>query len=188
MNRSYLHLLIAVVLVGALATGCSKDDNSIPVRGNIYYNDTTYKFTQAFFADYGVQETNDTTYDFDFIMLSSGVKATKDTAIGIGNYIYFSLESRNKLSPCPGIYKFDRLNNENGIQNIVYGEFCDSYNFQTDSFVISDTITSGTVVFTTNGSGIIATIDCKTILGKKLSGSFAGDVTFFDVTDKKKKK
>ncbi|SDC28182.1 hypothetical protein [Williamwhitmania taraxaci] len=188
MNRSYLNLLIAVVLVGALATGCSKDDNSIPVRGNIYYNDTTYKFTQAFFVDFGVQESNDTTYDFDFMMLSSEIKVTKDTAIGIGNFIYFSLESRNKLSPCPGIYKFGRLSQDNGIQNIVYGVFYDSLNFQTDSSVLSDTITSGTVVFTTNGSGIIATIDCKTILGKKLSGSFAGDVSFLDETSKKKKK
>lgn len=188
MNRNYLNFLLALVLVGAMAMSCSKDNESIPVRGRIYYNDTTYQFNQAFFMNYGVQDDNDTTFDFDFRMLSDGVKATKDTAIGTGNYINFELESRNKLSPVPGIYKFNRMKNEVGIQNIVFGEFYDSLNFQTGNFVRGDTITSGTVVFTKNGSGIIVTIDCVTQLGKKLAGSYAGDVVSYDKTGKRKKR
>jgi len=189
MNRSYLNLLLALIVAGAMASGCSKENDSIPVRGSIYYRDTIKcEFTQAFFLNYGVQLTNDTTYDFNFRMYSAGVNVKQDTAIGIGNYINFKLESRNKLSPSPGVYKFNRLSNETGIRNIVSGEFYDSLNFQTRSFVLADTIKTGTVVFAKNGDGIIVTIDCTTRLGKKLAGSYAGDVIFFDETGKKKKK
>ena len=192
MNRNYLIILIGLLFVAAVVSGCSDETPTNPVRGKVYYEirpgvDTTYTFSQAIFGDYGPQD-NDTIFDFDFRMVSLGIKTSKDTAIGTGNYINFELESPNKLSPVPGIYKFDRKPTELGINNIIFGEFYDSLNFQTGQFVRGDTITGGTLVFTKNGSGIIVTIDCTTQLGKALKGTYAGDATYYDFRDKKKKK
>lgn len=188
MNRNHLSILLVLLIVGMIAVGCSKDNAGPINRGKIYYNDTTYNLTQAFFFNYGPIEVGDTIYNFDFDMYSKEIKVTQDTSIGIGNYLSFQLESLNKLTPVPGIFKFNRLENEKNIYNITFGEFYDSLNVQTGTFVRGDTIKSGTVVFTKNGSGIIVTIDCMTKLGKAFAGSFSGDVTYFDVTGDKKKK
>lgn len=188
MNRNHLSILFLLLIVGSLTVGCRKDNAGPTNRGKIYYNDTTYNLTQAFITNYGPMEEGDTIYDFDFDMFSTDMKVSRDTVMGTGNFLRFELESVNRLTPVPGIFKFNKLSNEQGIYNIAFGEFYDSLNFQTGTFVRGDTITSGTVVFTKNGSGIIVTIDCMTKLGKALAGSFAGDATYFDETGKKKKK
>lgn len=190
MNRNLLNISIALFFVAAVTSGCSKDTPSDPVRGRISYQlrtlaeakdqgksdtDTIYTFTQTIFNNYGKQPGSDDIFEFDFQMISLGINQSSDTLAGVGNYINFEMESANKLSPVPGVYKFNKKPSELGISKILFGEFYDSLDFKTGSCVRADTITNGTLVFTKNGSGIIVTIDCTTKLGRTLKGSYAGD-------------
>ena len=186
MIHKILKASLLVVLAAMLATGCKKDSDDPISKVNLFYDTLAYRMPQAFFINHGVKANNDTTYEFDFRLLSADVMATKDTAIGTGQYLNLELESRNKLSPAPGIYKFNRLKGDMGIQNMAYGEFYDTLNFQSGTFVRVDSITEGTVVFATSGSTIIATMNFTTKNGKKLTGSYTGGVTYFE-GDKKKK-
>ena len=186
MTHKIFKASLLVALAAMLATGCRKDSDEPISKVNLFYDTLAYRMPQAFFINHGVKDNNDTTFEFDFRLLSADVVATKDTAIGIGQYLNLELESRNKLSPAPGIYKFHRLKGDVGIQNMAFGEFYDSLSFQTGRFARADTITAGTVVFATSGSTVIATIDLTTKLGKKLTGNYTGSVTYFE-GDKKKK-
>ncbi len=184
MTHKLLNLSLSLLAVAVLTISCSKDSGEMPSKVNVFYDTLSYRMPQAFFINHGVKADDDKIYEFDFRLLSADVVATKDTAIGIGQYINLELESLNKLSPAPGIYKFKKLKSDEGIQNMVFGEFYDTLNFQTSTYACADTITEGTVVFATSGSAIIATINFTTKNGKKLTGSYTGDPTYFE---KKKK-
>lgn len=193
--------LILGVIVGTSLISCSDDDTETQNGENqISLDNQTYTLTDGIIQDYGSetpfdQTTDDSHYNFDFIVLDSDVVEIQDdgdTYIGAGPettiLVYIELFSPGATGFQAGTFNY--FDESTTTQSDVDGEFFFTYGeveTDTDGVVNGDLdgpeyeVIGGSVTVVGSGTtDYTITFDLTLTGNRTLTGTYSGDFTYFD--------
>lgn len=191
MKRNFT-LLIAVVLIASVFTGCKKDngDDELDTGSNnqLEYNGTKYPLKTGFVTNYGADENH---INYDFIMVD-GALGSEGEIENASAAIYLELFSAGTTAFKMGTYQFITVSDDDD-----YGDakFLNK-NFFADAEIAIDkngnkqiddnefiSVVGGTVTVSGTPHKYTVEFDLSLEDNKKAKGKFAGDFTYFDEDD-----
>lgn len=176
--HKFLKSILFTFAVSSLFVSCSKD--AVEKKNFIAYDGVEYPLTQAFFEGYGQDQPNEG-YNIDAYFFSEGVKASGPgneigTLSGSGTVIYFELFSNLKDVLEKGDYIYDA--NQTFLSNTFdFGLVGLNYDVTNENGTVLE-ITGGKVSVKTSGTSYEITFDLTESGGKKITGTYSGEVKY----------
>lgn len=174
----FIKTLLFTFAVSSLFVSCSKD--SVEKKNFITYDGVEYPLTQAFFEGYGQDQPNEG-YNIDAYFFSEGVKVSGTgneigTLSGSGTVIYLELFSNLEDVLEKGEYIYDE--NQTFLSNTFdFGLVGLNYDVTNENGTVLG-ITGGKVSVKTSGTSYEITFDLTESGGKKITGSYSGEVKY----------
>jgi hypothetical protein len=177
--HKFLKSLLFTFAVSSLFVSCSKD--AVEKKNFIAYDGVEYPLTKAYFEGYGQDQPNEG-YLIDAYFFSEGINVIGanpnqiDSLSGSGTVVYLELFSNIKDLLEKGDYIYDA--NQTYLSNTFdFGLVGLNFDINNGNGSVFD-ISGGKVSVKTSGTSYEITFDLTESGGKKITGSYSGEVKY----------
>lgn len=183
-----LSLFVLLLAVGVFFVSCDKnEDNNVEKKSELSFGDNVFDLSWGLIEYYGKLETDDEAYNFDIMLLDSGLvfDETTEELKGKGSGIYFETFSQSSTELSAGTYSLDTTSKVKKPFTFDYGSV--AYKIDTSDEGIGDyvDVKSGTFKIEKSGDIYEVTIDCTGENGEKITGYYKGTLKSYDYSKKK---
>ncbi len=185
MKQLILNILIPIILVSTGLTSCKKDNTEL--TNQLLFGTSTYELTSGFIEYHGQWNDNMNSYNFDIKLYSTGFNLDErnNPSAGKGHYFRIELFSASAEELLPGTYAFDKDVTYNPL-TFNKASFAINYDVSLQYGDMAGEISGGSVTISKSAGDYDIEINCTTLVGSRLSGSFKGALKFNDFTEQEK--
>ncbi len=181
-NQLVKLLMLSIVSIPIVFVGCNKDDGNSEKNEFIFGTDN-FALSKGYQSYSGIQYAQNT-YEFDIMLVNSGISYNSDSKnfIGKGNYINLTMNSFSSEYITPGLYTFDRFCSKDSLTFDV-GEVGINYDLVSDTDTTRYQITKGTVLVKKRGNIYTLDFDLYTESNMQFKGNYTGMFDGYTIND-----
>lgn len=181
MRNRLINVSVFIVLLSLTFFACKKDTKDAELKSYFTYQDKNYELSKGMLQFYGEYNVDPSTFNFDIMLLSSGLTLSETTGnlTGKGHAFIVEMFSSSETELVTGTYTFD-INQTGDANSFDYGFFFLNGDASTEVAEVEAEIKSGTVKVEKTGSTYKITINCIDEFDKPITGFYEGTLQYSD--------